>query len=76
MNTIKFWNAGEKSRLAKAAQLELRQVVDIVAGRLNVSPKRAQVLEAASLLVLGRDRMIPFSAWLRVQSHPALGAPK
>lgn len=71
MNT-QFWNTGEKSRLAAASHLKLRQVVDIIAGRLNVSPKRAQVLEAASLLVLGRDRRIPLAAWLRLESHPAL----
>jgi hypothetical protein len=73
METTSFWKTGEKSQLARAAGLGVRKITDIIAGRLNVSPKRAQLLEAASVLVCGYDRRIPAAAWLRLEKHPAFG---
>lgn len=70
------WLYGEKAALAKAAGLSEQQAItDFLAGRKNFSVKAARRLEAASYIVRGADRMIPASAWLRLEKHPALERP-
>lgn len=74
MNKPTFtWNPGEKAALARAAKLQQRELSDFLAGRKKrFSVERAQRLEAASLLVLGANRMIPAAAWLRMERHNAV----
>ena len=67
------WLYGEKAALAKAAGLKDQQSIsDFLAGRRDFSVKRARRLEAASYIVRGPKRVIPFLAWLRQEQHPAL----
>lgn len=73
METITHWKYGEKARLAEVAGIkDQQQLTDFIAGRKNFSVKRARRLEAASYIVRGPDRAIPFLAWLRQEKHPAL----
>lgn len=67
------WLYGEKAAMAKAAGLKDQQSLsDFLAGQRNFSVKRARRLEAASYIVRGPERVIPFLAWLRQEPHPAL----
>ena len=68
-----FWKRGEKTALARAAGLSGRQVLnDFIAGRFSFTADRARSLEAATRQVLGADRVIPATAWLRLTEHVAL----
>ena len=72
-NNSFLWIKGEKSEVARAAGIELRELTDFLAGRKQrFSVKRAQRLEAATLSVLGASRRISVSVWLRVDDHPIL----
>ena len=73
MENKSHWLYGEKAALAKAAGLSEQQALtDFFAGRKNFSVKTARRLEAASYIVRGPKRVIPFLAWLRQEQHPAL----
>ena len=76
METNTFWLRGEKAELARAAGLcQLTELTEFLAGRKKrFSAETAQRLEAASLLVLGPDRVIPLKVWLRLEDHPILKA--
>lgn len=67
------WLPNEKTKVAEAAGLKLRELTDFLAGRRNFSVEKARELEAASILVLGVSRKVPAAAWLRLEKHPALG---
>jgi plasmid maintenance system antidote protein VapI len=72
METPTFWNPGEKTRVAQAAGLALRELTDLIGGRKNVSVARARKLEAATRTVLGDWRTVPAAAWLRLETHTAM----
>lgn len=69
MNT--YWKPNEKTKVAKAAGLKVRELTDFFSGRRNFSAKKARELEAASITVLGYSRRIPTLAWLGLEKHPA-----
>lgn len=71
MNTQTFFLPGEQAELARKAGLPAKRVWEYLNGK-PVSVKRARLLEAASLLALGRTRVIPAAAWLGLEKHPAL----
>lgn len=65
------WLPNEKTKVAEAAGLNLRELTDFLAGRRNFSVEKARELEAASITVMGLNRKIPAAAWLRLEKHPA-----
>lgn len=66
-----YWLPNEKTKVAEAAGLKLRELTDFFAGRRNFSAGKARELEAASITVLGLGRRVPAAAWLRIEKHPA-----
>lgn len=68
----KFWERGEKARVARAARMSPQQLNDILMGTRPCGLKRARRLEAATLLVLGEGRVVPATAWVRLADHAAL----
>jgi len=58
------WRTGEKSRLAKAADISATQLSDILAGRKGISKTRAKLLEGCSKDVRGEERVIPAAVWI------------
>ena len=68
----KFWNRGEKARVARAAHMSPQNLHDILKGTQACGLKRARRLEAATLLVLGEGRVVPAAAWVGLIEHEAL----
>ena len=54
-----FWNHGEKARVARMAGITPQALNDILSGTQPCGRDRARRLEAATLLALGKDRVVP-----------------
>ena len=67
-----FWNHGEKARVARMAGITPQALNDILSGTQPCGRDRARRLEAATLLALGKDRVVPAAAWARFVEHPAI----
>ena len=70
MSTTAFLKPGEQADLARKAGLSPQRVWEYLNGKA-MSPKRARLLERASVSALGYDRRIPATAWLGLENHPA-----
>lgn len=68
-----FFHPGEQAELARKAGINPQRVWEYLNGK-PMSVKRARKMETASTLVLGYDRRIPATAWLRLEPHPAFKA--
>lgn len=66
-----FWKKGQQAKLAKEANIHLSHLSVILSRIRGVSPKRAVLLEEASIKVLGEK--IPKEEWVfnRTSNHPA-----
>ena len=67
-----FWNRGEKARVARTAGISPQALNDILSGAQPCGRDRARRLEAATLLVLGKNRVVPAAAWAGFVEHEAL----
>lgn len=71
MSTTNFLKPGEQADLARKAGLAPQRIWEYLNGKA-MSPKRARLLETASVSALGYDRRIPAAAWLGLENHPAI----
>lgn len=71
MNTHPYFKHREQAELARQVGIKPQRLWEYLNGKA-MSVRRAQLLEAASLLALGPGRKIPASAWLGLENHPAI----
>jgi len=57
------WQRGEKAKLARALQVSLPYLIDVLARRKGVSPLTSELFEKLSKKVLG-ENFIPREAWV------------